>query len=196
MSRSIALAALAAFALAGCDSGAGDAAQESAAVDASSSSAVPPQLPGQMVRAFAGTPLPELTLSDPEGNHLELASLDQPVLVNLWATWCVPCRVEMPALDALAGQMEGELRVLTISQDVRGAEVVAPFFAQQGFERLEPWLDPENDMAVEFSEGGLLPMSILFDADGKEILRVAGDYEWDSEEAIAQLREALAESAS
>lgn len=196
MSRSIVFATVLALSLGACDSGAGDAAQETAANDASSQAAVSQQLPGQWVRAFAGTPLPELTLSDPDGNALDLATLDQPVLVNLWATWCVPCRVEMPALDALAGQMEGELRVLTISQDVRGAEVVAPFFAQQGFERLEPWLDPENDMAVEFSEGGLLPMSILFDAEGREILRVAGDYEWDSEEAIAQLREALAESAS
>lgn len=196
MLRIFACLSLSALALTACDSEAGDVAQETAANDTSSAAAPPPQLPGQLVGAFAGTPLPDLTLVDPDGNELALAALDQPVLVNLWATWCVPCRVEMPALDALAGEMEGELRVLTISQDVRGAEVVVPFFQQQGFERLEPWLDPTNDLGATFSDGGLLPMTILFDAQGKELLRVAGDYEWDSEQAIAQLREAIAASDS
>ena len=133
---------------------------------------------------------------DSEGNTLNLGELDQPVLVNLWATWCAPCVIEMPQLDALAAEMHGEMKVLTISQDTRGAEVVVPFFAQRDFQYLEQWLDPENDLAVAFTEGGLLPVTILFDAEGKEIFRGAGGYEWDSEEAIARVREALAESAS
>ena len=144
-----------------------------------------------MVRAFAGTRLPDLQFSDPQGNTLDLGELDGPVLVNLWATWCVPCVVEMPALDQLAAEMEGEVRVLTISQDNRGADVVVPFFEARDFRHLEQWLDPQNDLAVEFSDGGLLPVTVLFDAEGKELLRVAGGYEWDSEEAIAQVREAL-----
>lgn len=194
MIRSIAFLSLAACALAGCDSGADTVAQESAASGTENAAPPPPpQLPGQIVRAFAGTELPELEFSDPEGNTLNLGELDQPVLVNLWATWCVPCVVEMPALDRLAAEMEGEVKVLTISQDNRGADVVVPFFAQRDFQYLEQWLDPKNDLAVEFSDGGLLPVTVLFDADGKELLRVAGRYEWDSEEAIAQVREALAE---
>ena len=144
-----------------------------------------------MVRAFAGTRLPDLQFSDPQGNTLDLGELDGPVLVNLWATWCVPCVVEMPALDQLAAEMEGQVRVLTISQDNRGADVVVPFFEARDFRLLEQWLDPQNDLAVEFSDGGLLPVTVLFDAEGKELLRVAGGYEWDSEEAIAQVREAL-----
>ncbi|MEM1053625.1 MAG: TlpA family protein disulfide reductase, partial [Pseudomonadota bacterium] len=84
-----------------------------------------------------------------------------------------------------------EVKVLTISQDNRGADVVVPFFAQRDFQYLEQWLDPQNDLAVAFSDGGLLPVTVLFDAEGKELLRVAGGYEWDSEEAIAQVREAL-----
>ncbi len=196
MFRIVAFASLAALALAGCDSGAEDTAQETAASDGSSAAATPPQLPGQIVRAFAGTELPDQTFMDPEGNTLNLGELDQPVLVNLWATWCAPCVIEMPQLDALAAEMDGEMKVLTISQDTRGAEVVVPFFAQRDFQYLEQWLDPENDLAVAFTEGGLLPVTILFDADGKEIFRVAGGYEWDSEEAIARVREALAESAS
>ena len=195
MIRSIALVLPAALALAACDSGAGEPAQESAAnAGASEAPPPPPQLPGQVVRAFAGTELPPLTFDDPEGNTLNLGELDSPVLVNLWATWCAPCVIEMPALDNLAGELEGDLKVLTISQDVRGAEVVEPFFAARDFQYLEQWLDPSNELALAFSDGGLLPVTILFDAEGKEILRVAGGYEWDSEEAIARVSEALAEA--
>lgn len=195
MIRSIALLGAAALALAGCDSGVEAPAQESAASGGENAAPPPPpQLPGLIVRAFAGTELPALQFSDPEGNTIDLGALDQPVLVNLWATWCVPCVVEMPALDRLAAEMEGEVKVLTISQDNRGAEVVVPFFEQRDFQYLEQWLDPQNDLAVAFSDGGLLPVTVLFDAEGKELLRVAGGYEWDSEEAIAQVREALAKS--
>lgn len=192
MIRTIALFSLASLALAGCDSGAGSPAQENASSQGESSAPPPPpQLPGQLVRAFAGTQLPALQFEDPSGNTLDLGALDQPVLVNLWATWCVPCVVEMPALDRLAAEMDGEVRVITISQDNRGAEVVVPFFESRDFQYLEQWLDPQNDLAVEFSDGGLLPVTVLFNADGKEVLRVAGGYEWDSEEAFAQVREAL-----
>ena len=196
MFRSIAFVLPAALALAACDSGASDSAQESAASAGASEAPTPPQLPGQVVRAFAGTELPALTFSDPQGSTIDLAAIDQPVLVNLWATWCAPCVVEMPALDNLAGELDGQLKVLTVSQDTRGAEVVEPFFAARDFQYLEQWLDPQNELAMAFTDGGLLPVTILFDAEGKEILRVAGGYEWDSEEAIARVSEALAESAS
>jgi len=151
---------------------------------------------GEVERRFAGTPIPAMSFADPEGKRLDLAAQDGPVLVNLWATWCAPCVVEMPQLDRLAGELEGEVRVLTISQDVRGAEVVTPFFAEKGFARLEPWLDPDAALSAQFSPEGVLPLTILFDARGQEVLRVAGRYEWDSPEAIALVRGALAESAS
>ncbi|MEL7199060.1 MAG: TlpA disulfide reductase family protein [Pseudomonadota bacterium] len=195
MFRMIAFFGLGALALAGCDSGAGDAAQESAATtqarDAAGRAPPPPQIPGKIVRAFAGTELPALSFEDAEGQTLDLAAIDQPILLNLWATWCAPCVIEMPTLDTLAGELDGEVRVITVSQDVRGAEVVEPFFAQKGFKRLEPWLDPNADLAAEFTDAGLLPITILFDAEGKELLRVAGGYEWDSPEAIAAVRDAL-----
>jgi thiol-disulfide isomerase/thioredoxin len=147
-----------------------------------------------MVRSFAGTPLPAMEFADAEGNVLDLAAQDGPVLINLWATWCGPCVKEMPQLDALAGEMEGELRVITVSQDIRGAEVVEPFFAKGGYARLEPWLDPDATLSAQFTPEGALPLTVLFDAKGKEVLRVAGGYEWDSPEAIALIRESLAAS--
>lgn len=195
MFRVTVLLSLAALVLAGCDSDAGGDAQGSAE-SAGLEAAAPQQMSGEVVRAFAGTPLPALTFEDPQGNTLDTGALEQPVLVNLWATWCGPCVVEMPALDALAGALEGDVRILTISQDIRGADVVVPFFAARDFAYLEQWLDPDNELALAFSDAGVLPVTILFDAQGKEILRVTGGYEWDSEEAIALVREAIAENRS
>ncbi|KPP86642.1 MAG: putative thioredoxin [Erythrobacteraceae bacterium HL-111] len=151
-------------------------------------------LAGEVSRAEAGAPLPDFTVTDPDGNALDLASLGgEPVLLNLWATWCAPCVVEMPMLDALAEETAGELRVVTVSQDIRGAEQVEPFFAERGFRKLEPWLDPDSELAVRMSEGGQLPLTVLYDASGREVLRVAGGYEWDSAEARALIAEALGE---
>ena len=192
MSRSLLIALAPVLLLAGCDTAPEETSQRESATPASDAPA-PPPLPGRIVRAQAGTEMPELTFQDPDGNALAIADLKgTPVLLNLWATWCAPCRVEMPLLDELASVMGDDLKVLTISQDIRGAEVVAPFFAQNDFENLEPWLDPDADLAVQFTQGGLMPTTILFDEEGKELFRVAGDYEWNSEDAIAEIREALA----
>lgn len=147
---------------------------------------------GEVSRKFAGTAIPDMQFADPEGRSLDLAAQDGPVLLNLWATWCAPCVKEMPALDALAGALDGEVRVVTVSQDLRGAEVVTPFFAKGGYARLEPWLDPETSLSAQFTPEGMLPLTILFDASGKEVLRVAGGYDWASPEAAALIRESLA----
>lgn len=186
MSRSSLILAIPLLLLAGCDR-AGEAPAQPVEGATSARAAA-----GEATRQFAGTPLPALQFSDPAGEVLDLAAQDGPVLINLWATWCGPCVVEMPQLDALAGELEGEVRVITVSQDLRGAEVVMPFFAEKGFARLEPWLDPETQLSAQFSPEGALPLTILFDAKGKEVLRVAGGYEWDSPEAIAMIRAALA----
>ncbi|MEL6238114.1 MAG: TlpA disulfide reductase family protein [Pseudomonadota bacterium] len=183
---------LSALALAACDSAPAPEAQPEGAPPAAGEPG-PPPLPGRIVRFKAGDQIPGITVSDPQGNTLELAKMGQPVLLNLWATWCAPCKVEMPLLDNLAAELEGEVRVLTVSQDIQGAEKVVPFFEAEGFENLEPWMDPETELGVALADGGLLPTTILYDAQGVEVFRVAGDYAWDSEEAIAQIREALAQ---
>ena len=190
--RALAIAPL--VVLAACDS-AQEAPSQPDAAQAPSGEAAPspPPLPGQIVRTHAGDRIPAKTVKDPAGRELALGQVGEPVLLNLWATWCAPCKVEMPLLDSLAGELEGEVRVITVSQDLQGAEQVSPFFAQEGFERLEPWLDPEADLGMALADGGLLPVTVLYDAAGTELFRVSGDYAWDSEEAIAQIREALAQ---
>ncbi|MEL7446851.1 MAG: TlpA disulfide reductase family protein [Pseudomonadota bacterium] len=178
--------ALALF-LAGCDRGADEAAQQQQ--DLASEKA---GLAGVVDRKMAGSEMPALSFEDLDGNTLDLAALKgAPVLINLWATWCAPCVIEMPMLDNLANEMGEDLRVLTISQDSKGAEVVAPFFAEHSYDNLESWLDPENDLAFEMSGAGAMPLTVLYDADGTELLRVAGGYHWDSEEAIALVSEAI-----
>ena len=173
--------------LAGCDRAADGGAQPADAAADTGGAA----LTGTIDASFAGTPLPALVVSDGAGRQLDLAAIDGPVLINLWATWCAPCVVEMPQLDRLAAELDGEVQVITISQDLRGAEVVDPFFAGKKFARLEPWLDPETALSAQFSEAGQLPLTILFDAQGQEVWRVAGGYEWASEAAIAEVRNGL-----
>ncbi|WP_169711923.1 TlpA family protein disulfide reductase [Erythrobacter tepidarius] len=185
MSRSSFILALPLLLLAACDRPA-DAPAQPAETGAAAKAAA-----GVVERRFAGTPLPAMQFTDPEGRTLDLAVQDGPVLLNLWATWCAPCVIEMPQLDALAGELEGEVRVITVSQDIRGAEVVTPFFAEKGFTRLEAWLDPETRLSAQFSPEGVLPLTILFDPAGKEVLRVTGGYQWDSPEAIALIRDSL-----
>ncbi|MEL6737536.1 MAG: TlpA disulfide reductase family protein [Pseudomonadota bacterium] len=186
---------ISALLLGACDSAPADEAQPEASAPAAGVPA-PPPLPGRIVRFKAGDTIPAISVVDPDGNTLELAKVGEPVLLNLWATWCAPCKVEMPLLDNLAGELAGEVRVLTVSQDIQGAEKVVPFFEAEGFANLEPWMDTKTELGVQLADGGLLPTTILYDANGVEVFRVAGDYEWDSEEAIAQIREALASSAS
>jgi thiol-disulfide isomerase/thioredoxin len=193
MSRVSSIAAVLFLALAGCDRAGEVAAQreEGESVAAATSEST---LTGEIDRMQAGTRLPDLTVADPAGETLDLGALEgQPVLLNLWATWCAPCVIEMPMLDELAGEFDGNLRVITVSQDIRGAEVVQPFFAKRDFARLEPWLDPDAELSSRFTPDGRLPLSVLFDAQGREVFRVAGGYDWDGEEAMAQVAQALAD---
>jgi len=142
-------------------------------------------------RSHLGMELPQITLTDAAGQTLDLQSLKgKPLLVNLWATWCAPCIVELPTLDALAGRMEDKVRVLTVSQDMTNTEKVASFLKERGLERLEPWLDPNSDLPFALG-GATLPTTILYDPQGKEVWRYVGENDWASEEAIALISETL-----
>jgi thiol-disulfide isomerase/thioredoxin len=146
---------------------------------------------GFVDRTFAGDTMPAVTVTSPEGATLDLGEpTGKPVLLNLWATWCVPCVVEMPLLDQIAGEMADRLTVLTVSEDLEGATTVPPFFAEKGYRHLPQWLDQTNDLAFSFGGGGSLPLTVMYDAQGKELWRVIGAYDWESEEARALLAEA------
>ena len=186
------MGALLAAALAGCDTGGSEPAQGEEEVSLETGGEV---LTGTRDETFAEADMPDAILTDPDGNTLALSDTrGTPVLLNLWATWCAPCVVEMPLLDELAGEFGDELQVITVSEDLDGGEKVRAFFEEKQFENLPQWIDPNNDLAVAFGGGAVLPLTVLYDAEGVEIWRVIGAYDWASEDAIAGLREALGEA--
>ena len=149
-------------------------------------------LAGTHDATFVGEDMPQVTLTDPAGTTLNLAeTTGTPVLLNLWATWCAPCVVEMPLLDELAGELAGQVRVITVSEDLQGAETVVPFFEARDFQHLPQWMDTNGDLAVAFGGGAVLPLTILYDAEGREVWRVIGGYDWGSAEARAKVLEGI-----
>ncbi|MCB2066011.1 MAG: TlpA family protein disulfide reductase [Erythrobacter sp.] len=184
-------ACLAAGLVAGCDNGGDESAQENAAFPPNSETLA---LSGTLERSLAGDAIPAVTVTNPDGEELALADLGEPVLLNLWATWCAPCVAEMPLLDDLAADLDGQVRVVTVSVDMQGAAVVEPFFAEHQLQNLPMWLDPQNELAFAFGGGPVLPLTVLYDAQGHEVWRVIGAYDWGSEQARAEIVDALAES--
>ncbi|HEU0045965.1 TlpA disulfide reductase family protein, partial [Sphingomonas sp.] len=117
-----------------------------------------------------------------------------PVLVNLWATWCGPCVVEMPSLDALAAR-NPRVQVLALSQDMNGQEKVDAFFAERKFAKLEPYIDAELSM-MSALKVDTLPTTILYDSQGQEVWRITGREDWTSPRAAAVIEEARSISPS
>jgi thiol-disulfide isomerase/thioredoxin len=145
---------------------------------------------GQVDRSHAGSAAPATAFEDPDGAPASLADFrGRPVLLNLWATWCGPCVVEMPTLDALAGREGDRLAVLTVSQDLNGRDKVEAFFRKQGYRHLETWLDPQMALMAELKVD-TLPTTILYDKDGRELWRVTGMEDWQSDRAALLLKEA------
>jgi thiol-disulfide isomerase/thioredoxin len=140
---------------------------------------------------FAGQAAPKATFTGADGRDVNLSDFaGRPLLVNLWATWCAPCKAEMPTLDALAALEEGRLSVIAVSQDLEGRKPVAAFFKNTGVQNLEPYTDPDNALLAALDNAVALPTTILYDSDGREVWRVAGGVEWDDEEMAKLLREA------
>lgn len=147
---------------------------------------------GTIDRSHAGSPAPSTSFQRPDGTTASLADFrGAPVLVNLWATWCAPCVVEMPSLDRLAASRGDDLQVLALSQDFGGMAKVAPFFEQHAFQALEPYVDSNMAFMTELRLG-TLPSTILYDAEGREVWRLTGIADWQGEEVDSWLLEAEA----
>lgn len=190
-SRSFKLAILGCALLAGgCDRQSGEAAQPQAGASPAGSVAGDEVRQGVVDRSAKGSAIPDLTITDPRGQAIKLSSLKgKPLLVNLWATWCGPCVAELPALGKLAVERVGELQVLIVSQDTQ-TEKVAPFLKAHGVPQLEPWLDPKNDLTFHYGTG-ILPTTVFYDKDGKEVWRYVGAHDWASAETGEMLKEGL-----
>jgi thiol-disulfide isomerase/thioredoxin len=143
---------------------------------------------GQFTALPAPLPAPALAFTTRDGTQKQLADFKgKLVLVNLWATWCVPCVEEMPALDRLQARLGDKLTILAISQDRQGETVVAPFLAKIGVQHLAIFLDPKTAATNEFGAQGL-PSSYLIARDGTILGKEEGGAQWDSAEMLATLQ--------
>ncbi len=150
-------------------------------------------LVGRLDISQRGTAMVNTAFFSPDGESVRLSNfIGQPLLVNIWATWCAPCIVEMPMLDELAVREKDRLHVLVVSQDLKGAEIVVPFMEESGFEELEGYTDPENGLSFGFASG-LMPTTVLYDSNGKEVWRVIGAMDWDGARAANLMEETLSE---
>ena len=137
-------------------------------------------------------PMPELSFIDGDGRARSLADFKgKPILLNIWATWCAPCRKEMSSLHRLqADQGLSQLVVLPLSIDRQGLPVVKKFYDELGLRSLGIFLDPSGGTASKVNAVGL-PTTLFIDRDGREIGRKNGPAEWDSAAVVALVREHL-----
>jgi thiol-disulfide isomerase/thioredoxin len=134
---------------------------------------------------------PELVFTTVGDKEVRLSDFrGKVVLLNFWATWCAPCKVEMPSLDKLHAALGGDrFAVVAISGDRAGKRAVDPYFDQNNI-RLPRYYDPKNAAGMALGVTGL-PTSVLIDKDGRELGRLLGDAEWDSPDALALVKQAM-----
>ena len=143
-------------------------------------------------RDNAGKPAPKVSFRDPDGGDISIADFKGvPVLVNLWASWCGPCIKELPTLAKLsdAHLQDGQLGVIAVSQDNGPQNSVIAFLAAHKIDGLGAYQDPE--MALSGALGvQVMPTTVLYDRNGREVWRYVGDLDWTSAEAAKLLAEA------
>ena len=135
----------------------------------------------------------DFTLPDVQGNLVRLSDLrGQPVLLNIWATWCYPCRVEMPSINALYQDYQAKgLAIVAIATDQEGKPIVAPFL--QAYRLTFPvLLDPQNMVGTQLQVPGI-PISYLLDKRGRVIDLVIGARDWHSRKIRHLVEQLLAE---
>jgi thiol-disulfide isomerase/thioredoxin len=142
-------------------------------------------------------PVPELTFFDADRKEVTLADFRGKVVVlNLWATWCAPCRREMPSLDRLQAKHGGEgLEVIALSLDRGDIAKVRAFFDELAISHLAVYQDPKGRARRELAAPGL-PTTVVIDRAGQEVGRLLGPAEWDSAEALAVIEQLIGSSDS
>ena len=137
-------------------------------------------------------PLPAVSFQSAKGAPLSLSSFKgRFILLNVWATWCAPCRKEMPALDRLQEKLGGpHFQVVPVSIDTGGLAAVRKFYNEIHIQHLGIYLDPPGDIMQSLSLEGL-PTSFLINPEGKQIGRLLGPAKWDSPDSLRFLRQVI-----
>jgi thiol-disulfide isomerase/thioredoxin len=143
--------------------------------------------------------LPDLAFSDASGKARQLSEWrGRTVLLNLWATWCVPCRKEMPALDALQAKLGSDtFEVVTVNIDTRNLDKPKTWLADAGIKQLGYYGDPSAKVFQDLKAIGKatgMPTTLLIDPQGCELGVLAGPAEWASEDAVKLVSAALGRS--
>lgn len=148
-----------------------------------------PSEPDLMQSAREPRALPELPFQDAQGKPMSLADFrGKVVLLNVWATWCAPCRKEMPALDRVQQQLGGPgFEVVALSIDSGGVAPVRRFYDEIGIRTLAIYVDPSTQAATKLKTIGI-PTTLLVDREGRELWRKTGPAEWDGPKHLESLR--------
>ncbi len=154
-----------------------------------------------LTMATAPLRLPDLAFEDASGKPAKLSDFrGKTLLVNLWATWCVPCRKEMPALDRLQAKLGSDnFQVVAINIDTRDPEKPKNFLKEANLTRLAYYNDEKAKVFQELKSIGRalgMPTSVLVDPQGCEIATIAGPAEWSSDDALKLIRAAVSPTAA
>ena len=147
---------------------------------------------GPFGRAASPKSIPELRFVDAKGRPHTLADFrGKVVLLNVWATWCEPCREEMPTLDRLQARLGGDrFQVVALSVDKQGATIARKFYDEFAIKALPLYIDPTAKAAFVLNAPGL-PMTLLVDRNGREVGRHLGAVKWDAPEVVERLQRAM-----
>jgi len=144
----------------------------------------------------APQPLPDISFQKADGTKVTLADFKgRTVLLNLWATWCIPCRREMPALNQLQARLGGkDFEVVAVNIDTQGPDRVTRFLDDNKIDKLARYADPSTGILQSLKNEGLgqgLPTSVLIDRKGCRLGALAGPAEWASDDAQALVKAAM-----
>ena len=161
-------------------------------VAAQSMPALAQEAPQNFALYDAPRPLADVSFQDSAGKPLGLSSFrGKVVLLNIWASWCVPCRKEMSTLDRLQAKMGGaDFAVVPLSID-RVMSAVDGFYREVGIAHLSEYLDADSGSSGQLGIVGI-PTTLLIDRQGRELGRLIGPAEWDSPDMIAFLQGIIA----
>ena len=135
--------------------------------------------------------LPNLLVLDMDDNVVEIGSNEVILVINFWATWCAPCKKEMPSLNNLAENMKyDDVRIITVASGRNSKEAIEAFFSDNDLANLKKFRDPKGKIAMSYGVTAL-PTTVVIAPSGNEIGRIIGDIDWNTENIRAFFRKLL-----